>query len=298
MRETFSKYQPAYLFHTASYLTLDSNRYKSRSVKVNVYASALLFELCLEFGVKKVVYSSSASVYGTPTLTPTKEDYPFDVNKPSNYDINTQMVIQKLNEHLINYDDWKITTGVGNHQMWAVQFIDYIKPKSLITSGSLGVMGAGIGYAIGAQFANPKTKVILIDGDGSFNMTLSELQTIVKYKLPIKIALMNDKKMSMVRTWEKLFFDERYIATDLDHNPDYSALANSFGIKSLVCSSIHELDITVKEFLEYPGPILCDFRTISDMCYPLVAPGKALNEMILFQEDNSLHKIDKTEVPS
>ena len=78
MRETFSKYQPNYLFHTASYLTLDSNKYKSRSVKVNVYASALLFELCLEFGVKKVVYSSSASVYGTPKLTPTEEDYPFD----------------------------------------------------------------------------------------------------------------------------------------------------------------------------------------------------------------------------
>jgi UDP-glucose 4-epimerase len=78
MRETFFKYQPDYLFHTASYLTLDSNKYKSRSVKVNVYAAALLFELCLEFGVKKVVYSSSASVYGTPTLTPTKEDYPFD----------------------------------------------------------------------------------------------------------------------------------------------------------------------------------------------------------------------------
>ena len=78
MRETFSKYQPSYLFHTASYLTLDSNKYKSRSIKVNVYAAALLFELCLEFGVKKVVYSSSASVYGTPTLTPTKEDYPFD----------------------------------------------------------------------------------------------------------------------------------------------------------------------------------------------------------------------------
>ena len=78
MRETFSKYRPDYLFHTASYLTLDSNKYKSRSVKVNVYAGSLLFELCLEFGVKKVVYSSSASVYGTPTLTPTKEDYPFD----------------------------------------------------------------------------------------------------------------------------------------------------------------------------------------------------------------------------
>ena len=78
MRETFSKYRPKYVFHCASYLTLDSNKYKSRSVKVNVYGGALLFELCLEFGVEKVVYSSSASVYGTPTLTPTKEDYPFD----------------------------------------------------------------------------------------------------------------------------------------------------------------------------------------------------------------------------
>ena len=109
---------------------------------------------------------------------------------------------------------------------------------------------------------------------------------------------MNDGKMSMVRTWENLFFEERNIATDLTGNPDYVSLTKSFGIKAISCNSVHELEKTVIEFLEYPGPILCDFKTISDMCYPLVSPGKSLDNMILFQEKEKLLDIDKSNVPS
>ena len=224
--------------------------------------------------------------------------YPFQFHEPDNNKLNTQMVIKKIGEYLDEKEDWKITTGVGNHQMWAAQFIDYYKPESLITSGSLGVMGAGIGYAIGTQLANPLTKVILIDGDGSFNMTLPELHTIMKYNLPIKIALMNDNNMSMVRTWEKLFFEERYVATDLSHNPDYIKLAKSYGMTAIKCDNKNDLNNTVENFINYNGPILCEFKTLSEMCYPLVAPGKALNDMILFQNQNSINNLNKSEIPS
>lgn len=224
--------------------------------------------------------------------------YPFEFQEPDNNKLNTQMVIKKIGEYLYENENWKITTGVGNHQMWAAQFIDYYKPESLITSGSLGVMGAGIGYAIGTQLANPLTKVILIDGDGSFNMTLPELHTIMKYNLPIKIALMNDNNMSMVRTWEKLFFEERYVATDLSHNPDYIKLAKSYGMTAIKCDNKNDLNKTVENFINYNGPILCEFKTLSEMCYPLVAPGKALNDMILFQNKNSINNLNKSEIPS
>ena len=231
------------------------------------------------------------------TIQTWKKKHAFTYSKPHSNKLNTQMVIDMINGYLPHSGKWKITTGVGNHQMWASQFITYIKPNSLITSGSLGVMGAGLGYAIGTQIANPDHLVINIDGDGSFNHTLSELKTISNYNLPIKIAIMNDGQMSMVRTWEKLFFDERYIATDLSGNPDYCKLAKSFGIRSIRCNSSKKLEECVYEFLNFKGPILCDFRTVSEMCYPLVAPGKALDDMILFENKNDT-KFNSSDIPS
>lgn len=227
-----------------------------------------------------------------------KQKYPFDYDRTPGKGLRTQAVIETINLHLPKEQEWKIATGVGNHQMWAAQFIEYKKPNTLLTSGSLGVMGAGIGYAIGAQLANPDSLVVLIDGDGSFNMTLSELRTVAKHQLPIKIALMNDGQLSMVRVWEELFFAGRYVATDLSGNPDYPALAKSFGIESMMCDSEDDLESSVRRFLMYPGPILCDFRTIPDMCYPLVSPGKPLNDMILFQEKGATLDMDRSNAPS
>lgn len=226
-----------------------------------------------------------------------KNEYPFKIYEPNNYYINTQMVVRCINKYLQKDEEhkWKICTGVGNHQMYTAQFIEFNTPKSLITSGSLGVMGSGIGYAIGSQISCSGYKIILIDGDGSFNMTLPELQTIMKYNLPIKIAIMNDNQLSMVKAWEKLFFNKRYVATELNHNPNYTNLAKSYGIKALKCNSKHNLDRIVKEFLEYPGPILCEFKTISDVCYPLVPPGNSLDQM-LFSKNHS--NLNKNEVPS
>ena len=176
------------------------------------------------------------------------------------------------------------TFGVGNHLMMGCQYITWKEPKTAIASGSLGVMGCGIGYAIGAQIANPDKRVVLIDGDGSFNMTLTDLQTIKRYNLPIKVMIMNDESLGMVKVWEKLFFDERYTATDNPNNPYYTELADSYNIYSTYCGSKNNLDVVMQSVLKYNGPVVCEFRVETEECFPLVAPGKALDDMILYNE--------------
>ena len=193
--------------------------------------------------------------------------------------LKTQEVLVNLNEHLLKKNNYIITSGVGNHQMMASQFIKWRYPKTFISSGSLGVMGVGLPYAIGCQIANPDKLIIDIDGDGSFNHTSAELKTINNYNLPIKIAIMNDGEFSMVRAWEKLFYNGRYTATNLGSNPNYVKLAEANHIKGISCDKREDLDYKIKEFLEYPGPILCEFKVKSDECFPLVKPGCALDDI-------------------
>lgn len=225
-----------------------------------------------------------------------KLKHPFKYIEDGNK-IKTQQVIEEINNYLLynNIKNYFISTGVGNHQMMASQFIKWKYPKSFITSGSLGTMGVGLPYAIGCQIANPNSLIIDIDGDGSFNHSLHELKTVNDYKLPIKIAIMNDSKLSMVKAWEKLFYNERYTATDLGKNPNYVELAKSFGIKGIMCDNKNDLSKTVSYFLNYNGPILCDFRVKGDLCLPLVAPGSSIDNMILNNENSKL--IDKNLMP-
>lgn len=211
--------------------------------------------------------------------------FPITYNKPLDNKLNTQMVIEQIYKSM-DSKNTIITTGVGNHQMMAAQFIRWRIPNQFITSGSLGVMGVGLPYAIGVQIANPLKTVIDIDGDGSFNHTLADLQTVQKHNLPIKIFVMNDGEMSMVRAWEKLFYNENYVATDCSSNPNYCALANSYGIHSIAISNQKELKNKIEYVLKYDGPILCNVIVKSDLCLPLVAPGKALDDMILLNDNN------------
>jgi acetolactate synthase-1/2/3 large subunit len=115
-------------------------------------------------------------------------------------------------------------------------------------------------------------------------MTATELKTIKEYNIPVKIAVVNDSSLQMVKIWEKLFFDGRYTATNNNNNPDYVKLAEAYGIKGMYCDSYSDLHFTVKNFLEFDGPILCEFKVEPDICLPLVGPGKALDDMILFDE--------------
>ncbi len=222
-----------------------------------------------------------------------KQKYPFKLkvsdknqnqNKTNKTKINKSLHMEEVINELYKQTLDKnviFTTGVGNHQMQTYQFIKSQYPTKIISSGSLGVMGAGLPYAIGAQLSNPNKLVVCIDGDSSFNMTLSDMKTIVENKLPIKIAIMNNSAQMMVTIWEKLFFNERYTATLNEKNPDYYTLANAFGIKSLMCNNVNELEKTIHKFIHYDGPILCEFKIKKDICLPLVGPGKALDDMIL-----------------
>lgn len=215
-----------------------------------------------------------------------KEMYPFNYEK-STHHIKTQQVIEKISEKTSMRQNTLISTGVGNHQMMTAQFYRWTSPKQMISSGSLGTMGVGVPFAIGAKLACPKKMVICIDGDGSFNMTMNELATIAEYNIPVKIAIMNDSRQQMVYVWQELFFNSNFISTT-NHNPDYNMLAESFGIKSIRCDNPQDLDKAVTEFIRYDGPILGNFIVKPDKCLPLVAPGKNLDEMILEDDEEIL----------
>lgn len=215
------------------------------------------------------------------TINNWKVKYPITFPTYKDKSINTQMVIKEIDNQTPDKENYYISTGVGNHQMYTAQFIKWKYPKRFISSGSLGVMGFGLPASIGIQIGHPDKKVINIDGDGSFNMTMSDLKTIKRYNLPIKIAVMNNETLGMVRIWESCFFDQRYVATDNPNNPNYVKLAESFRIKGIYCDNENDLKEKIQEFLEFDGPILCEFKVKHEMCLPLVKPGSGLDDMVL-----------------
>lgn len=231
--------------------------------------------------------------YWVNLLNNMKHKYKFCYKTPPYYRINTQMVIEEINNQIKN-KDFIITTGVGNHQMMTSQFITWTKPNTFISSGSLGVMGTGLPYAIGAKISSPDKEVILIDGDGSFNMSFTELITVARYNLPIKMFIINDECMSMVQAWENLFYGGRTVATDLE-NPDYSMIAAAHKIPSFVCNNINNLRDTIKKTLKTPGPVLCELVVDSDYCFPLVPPGNALDDVI--HPEYNDNKVDTSKPP-
>jgi acetolactate synthase-1/2/3 large subunit len=188
--------------------------------------------------------------------------------------------------HVIN-DIWKETRGeaivvtdVGQHQMWEAQYYHHNTPRSLITSGGLGTMGFALPAAIGAKFAKPNSEVWVVVGDGGFQMTMCELATIVQEKINIKIAIVNNGFLGMVRQWQEFFYDKRYVATPLVA-PDFAALANAFGIRGERVSNRTDSINTIRSAREYPESVLIDFRVEQeDSVYPMVPAGKGLHEMI------------------
>jgi acetolactate synthase-1/2/3 large subunit len=188
--------------------------------------------------------------------------------------------------HVIN-DLWKVTNGgaivvtdVGQHQMWEAQYYHHNEPRTLITSGGLGTMGFALPAAIGAKFARPDAEVWVVCGDGGFQMTMCELATIVQEKINIKIAIINNGFLGMVRQWQEFFYDKRYVATPLVA-PDFAALANAFGIRGERISTRAEVVPTIQSARETDGPVLLDFRVEQeDSVYPMVPAGAALHDMI------------------
>ncbi|CAB4490059.1 unnamed protein product [Rhizophagus irregularis] len=214
-----------------------------------------------------------------------KRRYPWKYTKPSSPDqvLKPQQVIEELDKQTTDYKEKVlITTGVGQHQMWAAQFFRWRHPRTMITSGGLGTMGYGLPSAIGAKVASPDKIVIDIDGDASFCMTGMELATASQYNIGVKVLILNNDFQGMVKQWQDLFYEERYSQTRMV-NPDFVKLSESMGVKALRIRTEEELPSKMKEFLEYnDGPIVCDVIIEKhEHVYPMVPAGKALDEFIV-----------------
>ena len=215
--------------------------------------------------------------------------------------MSAQSVVRELDRQLLeadHTDDCLFTTGVGIHQMVTAQFVTWTKPRQMVTSGSLGTMGVALGYVVGCKLANGEMTCIAIDGDGSFNMTFTELKTVAEENIPIKILILDNEGQMMVEYWQKIFHDERYLAVKNTNNPHYTKLADSFGIKSIYCDAQEDLPAAIQRFLfeDNDKPVVMHARIESTPCLPLVAPGKPLQDMIL--DDTSNTEIDKSAAPS
>jgi len=201
---------------------------------------------------------------------------------PFRYDDNSSTVKpQYVIEELCRQTDGKaiITTGVGQNQMWAAQFYRFSRPRQLISSGGLGTMGYGLPAAIGAQAAKPSQTVIDIDGDHSFNMTMTELSTAIEHKLPIKVCILNNGYMGMVRQWQELFYNKRYSKTYLA-NPEYAKVAEALGAVGITVDKKADVSKAIKKMLGQKRPCVVDFKIErEENVWPMVPAGKSLNEM-------------------
>ena len=175
-----------------------------------------------------------------------------------------------------------VSSDVGQHQMWAAQFIRFDAPRLWINSGGLGSMGFGLPGAVGAQMANPEATVFAIAGDGGFQMSVPELATLVNYGLPVKVIVMNNGYLGMVRQWQELFYNNRLCAVELSSFPNVELLAAAYGMKGRIVRTPAELRSALQEAMDEPGPYLMDVRVSQyENVYPMVPAGAAINEMVL-----------------
>ena len=194
--------------------------------------------------------------------------------------LKPQFVVEKLYE--LTKGEAIITTEVGQNQMWAAQYYHFDQPNHFITSGGLGCMGFGLPAAIGAQMACPDKLVIDIAGDGSIQMNIQEMATAVQSGLPVKVVILNNAYLGMVRQWQELFYGRRYACTGMDCAPDFVKLAEAYGAVGLRATKAQEVETVLKEGLSTPGPVIMDFKVDrEESVYPMVPAGAPITEMLL-----------------
>ncbi len=205
--------------------------------------------------------------------------------------IKPQHAVQRLYE-LTKSQDTFITTEVGQHQMWAAQHYKFNKPNRWMTSGGLGTMGYGLPAAVGVQIAHPDKLVIDIAGEASVLMTMQEMSTAVQYNLPIKIFVLNNQYMGMVRQWQELLHEKNYSESYSEALPDFVKLAEAYGCKGIKASNPQELDEKIKEMINHKGPVIFDCQVDpNENCFPMIPSGKPHNQMILGPNDKEENKI-------
>jgi len=208
-----------------------------------------------------------------------RAEHPLAYDKYTNI-VKPQYVIESLAE--IADEDAIIGVDVGQHQMWGAQFYNFRHPRTWLSSSGLGTMGYGFPAALGAQMAFPDRQVITLVGDGGFQMTLNDLATMVQYRVPVKIAVINNRSLGMVRQWQEIFFEKRYCDIDLNFSPNFTKLAESYGIKATKVEHRADVRDAIKDFLSDREPRLIDFWVDpTENCYPIIPSGAAISEMIV-----------------
>lgn len=194
-------------------------------------------------------------------------------------DLKPQYVVEMI--YKVTEGEAIITTEVGQNQMWAAQFYQYTKPRTFISSGGLGTMGYGFPASIGAQIGRPEKIVFDIAGDGSFQMNIQELATAVNYKVPVKIAILNNGYLGMVRQWQQLFYESRYSQVNLEGHPDFVKVAQAYEIEGIRVTKPEQVEPALKKALNIAGPVILDFRVSrEENVFPMVPAGAALNQII------------------
>jgi len=215
-----------------------------------------------------------------------KSTYPLGYDKPSDGSVSPQYVIERLGK--LSAPDSIYVAGVGQHQMWAAQFVPYELPRTWLNSGGLGTMGYSVPAAMGAKVAAPDTTVWSIDGDGCFQMTNQELVTCALNNIPIKVAIINNESLGMVRQWQTLFYEGRYSNTNLESKrvPDFPKLADAMGCVGLSCDRPEDVDKTIEKALSINDqPVVVDFRVHRDaMVWPMVAAGTSNDDIMIARE--------------
>jgi acetolactate synthase-1/2/3 large subunit len=206
----------------------------------------------------------------------------------SNAIIKPQYAIQRLYE-LTKHKNPFICTEVGQHQMWAAQHFRFEQPNHWMTSGGLGTMGYGLPSAMGVQVAHPGALVIDIAGESSIQMNIQELATLAQHRLPVKVFILNNQYMGMVRQWQELIHGGRYSESHMHTHPDFVKLAEAFGAVGLRAEKPGEVDDLINEMISVDRPVVAELRTdASENCFPMIMPGMAHNEMVLGPEDRSV----------
>jgi acetolactate synthase-1/2/3 large subunit len=268
---------------------------KNRTVDVPIVGDALLVIEELIAALQGAIERDGPPNYTawTRQIDDWRTRFPYRYHQPDDALIKPQYAIERIGA--LTGGNAIYASGVGQHQMWASQFIRFQRPRTWINSGGLGAMGYGVPAAMGAQVAMPGDEVWCIDGDGCFQMTCQELATMAVEKLPVKIAIINNGVLGMVRQWQELFYEERYSEVNFGWDiPDYVKLAEAYGCVGLRAEHPDEVDAVIEKARGIDDrPVVIDFRCDPrENCYPMVAAGTSNDDIILgpeFEKDHPMH---------
>ena len=269
------------------HLDIDASSF-NKSVNVDLTVRGDLFRILKlindKISTKKIIFKSSKYIKWWDQIDKWRARDCLKY-KQSKKIIKPQYALQRLNSLTKNLSPF-ITTEVGQHQMWAAQFIEFNKPKHWMTSGGLGTMGYGLPAALGVQIAHPKGLVVDVAGEASILMNIQEMSTIKQYRLPVKVFILNNNYMGMVRQWQELLHGNRLSESYMESLPDFVKLAESFGATGLRVEKPCDVDDTIKEMIKIKGAVICDVVVDpSENCFPMIPSGSTHNQMLLGPND-------------